>query len=1331
MLYRNIPAGLAVFASFSLFAGGEFENPLARYLEQGVLNVKESAESPRMFDENGRRLRWNNVLRTNQPCPSYESWRTRPGEKPDGRHELTMKFTRPVPVGTLLAFADDRPERTFRVSADQPGRTVGTGATVSCFERPVSTIRFTAEHLEPAIVENWGSRKELSGPIASYNLALLGIYALEQPRVNIAGAATPQVSGVHRLREAELLRVTPEGVADGSTYTFWRSGEAAPERPAELLLNFPRPVKIRELALYCGNDSYSDMPARAETEYSGGGVFKPFGVFDSFDNHPHRGRHFYLIKNPAPAEAVTSLRLRLTPREGRKYVALTEILVLAAPGDNPELRPRAAKEFARNWRIERDGAVFAGGRIEDAAGKPVKTLAPVLAQNGRFTFTWDGTDDAGQVVAPGRYVLRGATRGKLALEYESTPYSPAATPWVTPSRRGGWLSDHAAASSIEQLDGKLWIGAQIAEAGDTIMQLDGEGRKLWGVRWLNLAGAAILRPFGGKLFVASGGGWIGNKVVVSELDPQTRRFKTLLSHDFPPELSGKKSHFISPLTGFAAGAEYLAVAMRQLNRIELFDRNGKKVRDLTVPEPGALRFAADGRLLAVSRNAIVSVDPVSAKTAAVIPAGLVAPSDFALLPDGYLVCDAGANLVRRFDSHGTPVRTYGSGEPRRAGIFDNNVIHSPAAAALDDRGRLWVAESGDLPKRISVWDARTGGFIRDFLGPARYEASAFPDPADHNTAFAEGMTFRRDEDGPSWKLHSVYEDRENPTYMMLKAGKMPPERPFRLNGRLYLARDRHWTAPVQFFGEIGSDGVLQPRAALGGYAVIEQAFKEKPQGYSGNPKEYTFLWNDANGNGRMEWEELAFDRAAFSVLEWNCRFGDKLEFYYYRNNREVAKLAPRFENGRPVYRWEDRKTVYRFPAPVRIVAISPLGSGRVLLNTSPDLICVEEVSGKVLWRYANPHPSNRHDSPQPKEGEILHTLNIEGRVELPGFGEVFLLNGNKGVRYLFSSDGIYLGRLFADQRTAPPLAFDDLRPGRDLIGYSLMDEAFCGSFGRCNDGAIRFSGGKNHHSISVLKNLESLREFKVPFTFGAGERKQALESRAGRLERERAMQRRDELTLVERSAPIPLRGRPEEWQAIPAAVFRDGGEERFTVSLAMDSANLYGAFRVRDDSPFVNRGDDEKLLFKTGDSVNLELGSHREAAPRPEDVRLLIAPFRGKPAAVLYRYRVPGARQPQEFISPIGRATVDQVEVLDDAEVRVTPVPGGYFLEFRIPRRHLPVLNRKAVFGDAGVIFSDAAGTINRYNAFFHSTQKGVTADVPSEIRLLPQQWQPIRIIRQ
>ncbi len=59
-----------------------------------------------------------------------------------------------------------------------------------------------------------------------------------------------------------------------------------------------------------------------------------------------------------------------------------------------------------------------------------------------------------------------------------------------------------------------------------------------------------------------------------------------------------------------------------------------------------------------------------------------------------------------------------------------------------------MAEDDGSPIRISVWDTKTGSFLKDYIGPTPYGGGTFfwMDPKDATLAHAEGTTFKIDYD---------------------------------------------------------------------------------------------------------------------------------------------------------------------------------------------------------------------------------------------------------------------------------------------------------------------------------------------------------------------------------------------------------------------------------------------------------------------------------------------------------------------------------------------------------------------------------------------------------
>ena len=187
--------------------------------------------------------------------------------------------------------------------------------------------------------------------------------------------------------------------------------------------------------------------------------------------------------------------------------------------------------------------------------------------------------------------------------------------------------------------------------------------------------------------------------------------------------------------------------------------------------------------------------------------------------------------------------------------------------------------------------------------------------------------------------------------------------------------------------------------------------------------------------------------------------------------------------------------------------------------------------------------------------------------------------------------------------------------------------------------------------------------------------------------------------------------------------------------VALDAQNLNLFYDVQDDSPWMNTGKDATLLFKTGDSVDLQIGSDGTADPKrsgpvPGDLRLLIAPFQGKDIAVLYQHRVPGAKNPATFTSPWRSEKVDVVRVLDAAKISVNRGDGRYRVEATIP---LAELGLAAVAGrtlraDFGALYGDPSGTVTLLRSYWSNPATNLVNDVPGEIMLSPNRWGTVKI---
>ena len=165
----------------------------------------------------------------------------------------------------------------------------------------------------------------------------------------------------------------------------------------------------------------------------------------------------------------------------------------------------------------------------------------------------------------------------------------------------------------------------MAENGHTLLAVDGDGRKVWGTKWLNLAGAQVLASDGQALYVGSEGGWIQAKLQVNRVDPATQAFGNVIEESYP------KVEETPGLEGLAVRAGRAYLALRKPGIIAVYalpekaDAKGTRVAELPLPEPGGLAFDPQGDLWAVSGARIVRFAGGAGEAQPVVTRGLAAP----------------------------------------------------------------------------------------------------------------------------------------------------------------------------------------------------------------------------------------------------------------------------------------------------------------------------------------------------------------------------------------------------------------------------------------------------------------------------------------------------------------------------------------------------------------------------------------------------------------------------------------------------------------------------------------------------------------------------------
>ncbi|HEY3328655.1 MAG TPA: FlgD immunoglobulin-like domain containing protein [Capsulimonadaceae bacterium] len=1026
---------------------------------------------------------------------------------------------------------------------------------------------------------------------------------------------------------------------------------------------------------------------------------------------------------------------------------------MSNPLAHAEPSPVSSSGSEIHYQLPRDS--FVTIVVEDPNGKRIRNLVSCAGRHaGENVEAWDGRDDAGRPVPAGQYRWRGLTHDEIASFYRSSFYSPGNPPWLTVGKpqwnmrvgsAGGWLSDHAAPKTVFADDKMVYLAAPMAEAGHSLIEVTPDGHKQWGSLWFTTSCADAVATDGGIIYIAGEKGWTKDKFMIHRVDQTTHQFvpnpKAIkaLRND-PPFVFGLTSEY-EGIRGMVITPKYIVVSLADHDRLALFDRETAAfVRDVPLASAGYLAKAGDGSIYAISGAIIVRVDLDNGKHVPVITHDLVKPVAFAIDKNGdFYVTDATPSEQRVvvLTATGKVLRRIGKAGGRREGAFDPLAMANPAGIAIDAKGQIWVAENDFLPKRVSVW-TRDGKLVMDFTGPCGYGGGGSLDPADSRRAFYSGMELTLSKEGTRSTVKSVlYRPEEHPDmpfpltnhdnhHSMAKA--------VRRDGVLYLVADSGYSGGVaggsEAIGEVVGDH-LAPRAILGTVKQLRAAWATTHAADLARlcpasvPDSGLFLWSDANGNGKMEPAEVTIRGDLNVAAEWSVQVGADLALHAVGKDTLVT-IAPK-AGKRLAYDFADAVTT-PMPKIARergLVAVSSDLAGNYILNVSGDqgdpsnVIMGVAKDGRELWTYPNPYPTNTHNSPRSKVGDIQHTLNIEGVARVGGdAGDIFQLNGNKGVRYLFTTDGLFVGQLYGDMRSADvqqslqstidPATGQGVR----LDKMSLCDECFFGWIGTTTDGRVLQIVGKDSNNVAEVTGLSSIKRLS------GGSLTLAHEASA---------------VASGPSAVGPVRvilSPPFSWwykvnpYSIPVAD---------PIATFVVSANNYGLslhVEAKNGSKFVNAGDDLTTLFKTGDAVDLRFAADPSlpadrTKPMVGDSRIVFAMYHGKPVAVRYRFVVPGTANPSQFASPTGTTVVDEVKLLDKAGVTVDRDASGYTLKAELSWADLGLkaMPSGAYKGDLGVIVADSSGTkaIARYYHF--DRESGVVVDLSSEARVSPARW--------
>jgi hypothetical protein len=222
-------------------------------------------------------------------------------------------------------------------------------------------------------------------------------------------------------------------------------------------------------------------------------------------------------------------------------------------------------------------------------------------------------------------------------------------------------------------------------------------------------------------------------------------------------------------------------------------------------------------------------------------------------------------------------------------------------------------------------------------------------------------------------------------------------------------------------------------------------------------------------------------------------------------------------------------------------------------------------------------------------------------------------------------------------------------------------------------------------------------------------------------------------------------GKVDDWKDADWAKIDD----RSRAAVCISGDTLYVAYHMDYQYQLENSPDSLDSLFKGGPALDLMIGTDPKADPRRKnpvagDIRLLVTQVNNKTQAAVFRAVVPGTKEPVKYESPVGSATIDQVEDISDkvklaggkhadktGKVRNgVPVILKYSdYEFSVPLSALglfatsprPVSDGLTVRGDVGLLLGSSGATADR--VYWHNKSASMTSDLPTEARLMPNLW--------
>jgi len=988
--------------------------------------------------------------------------------------------------------------------------------------------------------------------------------------------------------------------------------------------------------------------------------------------------------------------------------------------------------------------------LEDNSGFRVRNLVSGRSFGaGKHVVVWDGMDETGKLIAPGAYRWRGITHPGIEPRYRMN-FANGGENTIDP-----WGPNHGLLHDATSNGRLVFFAAPVTEGGWALLALDAAGRFVQGYdhqQGFGIGHNAIAADDKYLYCAQDGFGWSGTHGIDFNRNDWTATWTlTVARYDITSgkvvEFPGGKRAFAADTMVVGPGANHpdlnrfnlgglavcdgkLYVGSRDEKAVLVFDaRTGDRLD--RIPLAGVRHLTAHGEVFAATDQGVVRLRDGKL----LVPAGTMDLSGIALAPGGdFVVSDRNSHQVHRFSADGARIATIGTAGGPYAGRYDPHRIVHPAGLTFGPDGKLWVTERRWNPKRILAWDLAKNQVVYEKFGMPHYggDGSGF-DPENPRRWIGLGCFWDVD----------VQSSTARPTHILAldeaHFGRYHPHSYtfFREAGRTFVCS----RGKIAVISEVLANGTIRDIAAACGthhfaygcgwnppQAYIDAFYEKWPEkrarekaGDKADGKPWAgrgagVLWVDRNADGKPQKGEFSFsdDGVQFADGAWG-HLQRSLTFYFpavVKDQVKVVAIRPDglLPNGIPNY-----PTLGDAIAAGTDVSLTPGYKrsgvatvrdrfGRFIFNSDPEMNAYGP-DGKHLWTYPNRWSDvhGSHDAPLPETGVMQGTLGILGIAPLDDLSDVFFLNGNHGRCFLLTSDGLYLDEMFADVRVSYL-----------KNAYRLGGEIFGGTFGRSEpDGRYFVQIGHGPYRIYEVMGLGQARRMSGALTV-TGQQVVAAERR---------QLRRQAQKQVEKKFTLP-----------GTLAWDHNGRFKVELTAAVKDGRLHLTWRVQDPSPWINKGRDWTTLFATGDTVDLQIGVNPLADPERRepvegDKRLMIAPYEGKPVAVLFEHRKPGGKNPMQFTSPWRGVKVDDVRRLSEANIEVKTSDRDYVVEAKIPLASLGLaITDRPLCADFGVTYGDAGGTETQLRSYWANPATMLVDDIPGEIMLHPNLWGELRL---